>query len=239
MLEIKNLRGKVIEAERKRKGEEELREQLEKNGEILAQAVEGAAALDNMLDGIENKEETNRSLSAELDPMDMDIGDEKTDLEEEFQDAFGLDYEEEVVKDKNEVKRPISSPEEEIASKSKVNKLGLPEASDRVWVKLSETNETENYEVISLRDPLDPEKVRFNCRKLDDKEKRVVEVNFLRSEWGYLTPTDDKGSPPFFGYSTPKKSDLPPIPPRGLGIGNKLKKESVIKKTNNKNRVGK
>ena len=79
-----------------------------------------------------------------------------------MEDVFGNNDEEEIVKEKKEeVKRPISSPEEEIGSKPKVNKLGLPEASDKVWVKLSETNQTENYEIISLRDPLDPEKIRM------------------------------------------------------------------------------
>ena len=243
LTEMANLREKVQEAERKLKEEEEIREQLEQDGEILAQAVQSAAALENMLDGVENKDEANRSLSADLDPMDRDSENEKLDIEEESAaEVFETNTEEEQEKKKEGdfSKRPISSPEEENGNKTKINKLGLPEVTDKVWVKSSETNEIENFEIISLRDPLDPEKVRFNCRKLNDEDKRTVEVNFVKNEWGYMTPSGEQESPQYFyGYNTPKKIDLPPIPPRGPGNRDRHKNKSVIQRMNSNNKLDK
>ena len=148
---------------------------------------------------------------------------------------------EEKVNEKEEKKRQHSGEEWGNDKKSKIDgakgeddilkNLGIPETTDRVWVKMSESDELLNLEVASSKEPLNPKCVRFNCKYLDGNGEKQININFRKHEWGYLSTDDyetdrEEGGG---GNLTPNRPPPPHLPPRKTKRN--LGKTTVIKRT--------
>ena len=216
--EVKSLQEKVNEKEKKLNEKNGEITELERSGEVLASVIESVTAFDNMINGVENKMEEGRKSSVEdNDPLDTasSQGEEnKMDLEDEVIEEILKEVEE---KDWNEgtPKRGANSPAEghQVVIQGKRNKLGLPELKDRVWVRNSESDETNNYEVVKSKEPENLQCGSFECKNLDGEGDGELVVDFHKHQWGYHTPPVREaigGSPPFYGFPT----DPPPLPPR-------------------------
>ena len=111
--------------------------------------------------------------------------------------------------------------------------LGIPETTDRVWVKMSESDELLNLEVASSKEPLNPKCVRFNCKYLDGNGEKQININFRKHEWGYLSTDDyetDRDEGGGEGNLKPNRPPPPNLPPR-LKTKRNLGKTTVIKRT--------
>ena len=133
----------------------------------------------------------------------------------------------------------------------KINKLGLPEVTDRVWVRNSESEETKSYEVVKSKEPDNPQCGSFECITLDGGGDGELVVDFYKHQWGYHdTPQimrTESVSPPFHGFP-PKKPTVPgtlplpfpptppppPLPPRQRRNSSRSteRDSGVIKRTN-------
>ena len=63
----------------------------------------------------------------------------------------GIDEESHEVKTKRGANSPAD--DQQMGKQRKINKLGLPEVKDRVWVRNSESEETKSYEVVKSKEP--------------------------------------------------------------------------------------
>ena len=185
-------------------------------------------AFDNSMDGVANrKDEVRKSSVEEMDPLDSasQEGDRNTESDDELIAGI-VDGMLEIGNEGN-VKRGAKSPAEEqqVVKQRKKNKLGLPEVKDRVWVKNSESDETNNYEVVKSKDPDNPQCGLFECKGLDGGGAGELVVDFYEHQWGYQeTPMGwetESGSPPFYGFPSDgpavvRAPDPPPVtPPQG------------------------
>ena len=94
-----------------------------------------------------------------------------------------------------------------------------------MWVKNSESDETNNYEVVKSKDPDNPKCGIFECKGLDGGGAGELVVDFYEHQWGYQeTPVGwetESGSPPFYGFppdgpAVVQAPDPPPVtPPQG------------------------
>ena len=146
--------------------------------------IESAAAFDNMIDGVENKKEEGRKSSVEdIDALDT-VSTQGED--NEIQVAVEKELSEDTPK------RVANSPAEEVAKQGKRNKLGLPELKNRVWVRHSESEETNNYEVVKSKEPENPQFGSFKCKNWTVEEMENWWWIFININGGIIHPQKEK-----------------------------------------------
>ena len=101
---------------------------------------------------------------------------------------------------------------------------------DRVWVRNSESDETNNYEVVKSKEPENLQCGSFKCKNLDGGGDGELVVDFHKHQWGYYTPPiRETRSPPFYGFPP----ELPPRPRRNSSRSReRMVGVNVIQRTN-------
>ena len=232
--EVKSLQEKVNENEKKLQDKNGHINELENSGEVLASLIEAKAAFDNMMDGVKNNEDV-RKPSVEDDPLDI-ASSQGEEIKMDSDDEVIAEILQEIVEDGYEgnIKRVANSAadDQQMVKQRKINKLGLPEVKDRVWVRNSESEETKNYEVVKTEEPDNPQRGSFECKSLDGGGDGELVVDFYKHQLGYHdTPKirTKSGSPPFYGFPPNPPPVPPPIPPRHRRNSSRsIERESVV-----------